>query len=222
MCCTMKKGKSAVILLSGGLDSTTVLAIAMNQGYECHALTFGYGQRHWSEINAAKRIAQHHGVAEHLISTIDLSLWGGSALTDEIDVPKDGIDEGIPITYVPARNTIFLSHALGFAEAIGSRDIFIGVNAVDYSGYPDCRGEFVEAFERMANIATKAGVEGDGFTIHAPLLHMSKVEIINQGMQLGVDYSMTQSCYDPDNEGHSCGQCDACRLRDAAFAEIIK
>ena len=218
----MKKGKSAVILLSGGLDSTTVLAIAMNQGYECHALTFGYGQRHWSEINAAKRIAKHHGVAEHLISTIDLSLWGGSALTDEIDVPKDGIDEGIPITYVPARNTIFLSHALGFAEAIGSRDIFIGVNAVDYSGYPDCRGEFVEAFERMANLATKAGVEGDGFTIHAPLLHMSKVEIINQGMQLGVDYSMTQSCYDPDNEGHSCGQCDACRLRDAAFAEIIK
>jgi 7-cyano-7-deazaguanine synthase len=216
----MKKGKPAVILLSGGLDSTTVLAMAMNQGYECHALTFGYGQRHCSEINAAKRIAQHHGVAEHLISTIDLSLWGGSALTDEIDVPKDGVDEGIPITYVPARNTIFLSHALGFAEAIGARDIFIGVNAVDYSGYPDCRSEFIHAFEQLANLATKAGVEGDRFTIHAPLLHMSKVEIIMQGMQLGVDYSMTQSCYDPDNSGRSCGKCDACRLRDAAFSEI--
>ena len=216
----MKKGKPAIILLSGGLDSATVLAIANNQGFACHALSFEYGQRHRCEIQAAKTIAKHLGVASHVCSTIDLAIWGGSALTADIEVPKSGVDEGIPVTYVPARNTIFLSHALGFAEAIGSRDIFIGVNAVDYSGYPDCREEFIAAFEAVANLATKAGVEGDSFTIHAPLLHMSKVEIINRGLELGVDYSLTQSCYDPIESGVPCGKCDACRLRDAAFNEI--
>jgi 7-cyano-7-deazaguanine synthase len=217
----MTKGKSAVVLFSGGLDSTTVIALAKSQGYACHALTFKYGQRHHFEINAAIEIVTHLTVAQHVISEIDLSLWGGSALTDNIDVPKDGVEEEcIPVTYVPARNAIFLSHALGFAEAIGARDIFIGVNSLDYSGYPDCRAEFIESFEAMANIATKAGVEGNRFTIHAPLLHMTKVEIIRLGLQLGVDYSMTKSCYDPDSEGTSCGKCDACRLRDSAFAQI--
>ncbi len=209
----------AVVLLSGGLDSATVLAIAIEQGFECHALSFEYGQRHESEIGAAKAIANALGVAEHLIHTVDLSQWGGSALTDEIEVPKDGASDGIPVTYVPARNTIFLSHALGYAEAIGSRDIFIGVNAVDYSGYPDCRGEYIDAFQTLANLATKAGVEGSPFTIHAPLLELSKVDIIKKGLVLGVDYSLTQSCYDPAN-GKPCHACDACRLRDAAFAEV--
>ena len=209
----------AVVLLSGGLDSATVLAIAKEQDFECHALSFEYGQRHESEIGAAKAIANALGVAEHLIHTIDLSQWGGSALTDEIEVPKDGASDGIPVTYVPARNTIFLSHALGYAEAIGSRDIFIGVNAVDYSGYPDCRGEYIDAFQALANLATKAGVEGSPFTIHAPLLELSKVDIIKKGFDLGVDYSLTQSCYDPTN-GKPCHACDACRLRDAAFAEV--
>jgi len=195
----MEKGKPAIILLSGGLDSATVLAIANNQGFACHALSFEYGQRHRCEIQAAKTIAKHLGVASHVCSTIDLAIWGGSALTADIEVPKSGVDEGIPVTYVPARNTIFLSHALGFAEAIGSRDIFIGVNAVDYSGYPDCREEFIAAFEAVANLATKAGVEG---------------------LELGVDYSLTQSCYDPIESGVPCGKCDACRLRDAAFNEI--
>lgn len=216
----MKTGSPAIILLSGGLDSATVLAIAIKQGYECHALSFNYGQRHQRELLAAKKIAKHHNVASHVITSIDLTAWGGSALTGEIEVPKDGLTDGIPVTYVPARNIIFLSHALGFAEAIGARDIFIGVNAVDYSGYPDCRGEFIAAFEQTANIATKAGVEGDGFTIHAPLLKMSKVEIITRGLELGVDYSMTQSCYDPDESGNPCGECDACRLRISAFAQI--
>lgn len=214
------KGKPAVILLSGGLDSATVLALANSKGYACHALSFAYGQRHSSEIESAKKVADHLGVSSHVISEIDLSAWGGSALTGDIAVPKDGKENGIPITYVPARNTIFLSHALGFAEAIGARDIFIGVNSVDYSGYPDCRGEFIDAYERMANLATKAGVEGDPFTIHAPLLNMTKVEIITQGLQLGVDYTMTQSCYDPTSTGEPCGSCDACRLRDAAFAQL--
>ena len=209
----------AVVLLSGGLDSATVLAIAKEQDFECHALSFEYGQRHESEIGAAKAIANALGVAEHLIHTIDLSQWGGSALTDEIEVPKDGASDGIPVTYVPARNTIFLSHALGYAEAIGSRDIFIGVNAVDYSGYPDCRGEYIDAFQALANLATKAGVEGSPFTIHAPLLELSKVDIIKKGIDLGVDYSLTQSCYDPTN-GKPCHACDACRLRDLAFAEV--
>ena len=216
----MVTDKPAVILLSGGLDSATVLAIANNKGYECHALSFEYGQRHRSEIQAAKIIANHLGVASHVCSTIDLAAWGGSALTADIEVPKGGEEDGIPVTYVPARNTIFLSHALGFAEAIGSRDIFIGVNAVDYSGYPDCRAEFIDAFEKVANLATKAGVEGETFSIHAPLLHLSKVEIIQQGQQLGVDYSMTQSCYDPQACGVPCGRCDACRLRNAAFDEL--
>lgn len=216
----MAKGKPAVILLSGGLDSATVLAIANSQGYECHALSFEYGQRHRLELQSAKAIANHLGVASHVCTTIDLAAWGGSALTADIEVPKEGEELGIPVTYVPARNTIFLSHALGFAEAIGSRDIFIGVNAVDYSGYPDCRKDFIEAFEKVANVATKAGVEGEMFSIHAPLLHLSKAEIIQQGRQLGVDYSMTQSCYDPQAEGVPCGQCDACRLRDAAFDEL--
>jgi 7-cyano-7-deazaguanine synthase len=194
--------------------------MANDKGFSCHALSFEYGQRHNIELACAKNIAKTLGVASHVISRIDLSAWGGSALTADIEVPKDGRDSGIPITYVPARNTIFLSHALGFAEAIGARDIFIGVNAVDYSGYPDCRGEFVEAFQTLANLATKAGVEGDPFTIHAPLLEMTKVDIIKRGHELGVDYSLTQSCYDPSDSGNPCGQCDACRLRDAAFSEI--
>ena len=214
------KSKKAVVLLSGGLDSSTVLAMANDKGFSCHALSFEYGQRHNIELACAKNMAKTLGVASHVISRIDLSAWGGSALTADIEVPKDGRDSGIPITYVPARNTIFLSHALGFAEAIGARDIFIGVNAVDYSGYPDCRGEFVEAFQTLANLATKAGVEGDPFTIHAPLLEMTKVDIIKRGHELGVDYSLTQSCYDPSDSGNPCGQCDACRLRDAAFSEI--
>lgn len=214
------KSKKAVVLLSGGLDSSTVLAMANDKGFSCHALSFEYGQRHNIELACAENIAKTLGVASHVISRIDLSAWGGSALTADIEVPKDGRDSGIPITYVPARNTIFLSHALGFAEAIGARDIFIGVNAVDYSGYPDCRGEFVEAFQALANLATKAGVEGDPFIIHAPLLEMTKVDIIKRGHELGVDYSLTQSCYDPSDSGNPCGQCDACRLRDAAFSEI--
>ena len=216
----MSAHRSAIILLSGGLDSATVLAIANDQGFECHALSFNYGQRHQCELSAAKAVAKKHGVVSHVVTSLDLTAWGGSALTSDIEVPKDGKSDGIPVTYVPARNIIFLSHALGFAEAIGSRDIFIGVNAVDYSGYPDCRGEFINAFEQTANLATKAGVECDGFTIHAPLIEMSKVEIITRGLELEVDYSMTQSCYDPDETGTPCGACDACRLRDAAFDQI--
>ncbi len=216
----MTVGKPAVILLSGGLDSATVLALAIQQGFACHALSFEYGQRHNIEIQAAKDVAKDQGVASHVVSSIDLSLWGGSALTGDLEVPKDGVGDGIPVTYVPARNTIFLSLALGFAETIDSSDIFIGVNAVDYSGYPDCREEFIQAFEKMANLATKAGVEGQKVSIHAPLLHMSKVEIIRLGIELGVDYSKTQSCYDPEISGVACGKCDACRLRDAAFTQI--
>lgn len=211
--------KKAVVLLSGGLDSATVLALANSQGYECHALSVEYGQRHICEIDAAKKIALAIGTASHVVQPIDLSAWGGSALTSDIEVPKDGLQEGIPVTYVPARNTIFLSLALGYAEAIGSSDIFIGVNAVDYSGYPDCRKEFVDAFETLANLATKAGVEGQHIQIHAPLINMSKVDIILEGLSLGVDYSMTQSCYDPVDD-KPCGECDACRLRDAAFLEL--
>jgi 7-cyano-7-deazaguanine synthase len=211
--------KSAVILLSGGLDSATVLAIANDQGYACHALSFHYGQRHDGEIMCAQNVAKYIGVASHVVTTIDLSAWGGSALTADIEVPKDGCCDGIPVTYVPARNTIFLSHALGYAEAIGALDIFIGVNAVDYSGYPDCRREFIESFEQTANLATKVGVEGQRFRIHTPLIDMTKVEIIKTGLGLGVDYSMTQSCYDPQDDA-PCGQCDACRIRDTAFAEI--
>jgi 7-cyano-7-deazaguanine synthase len=211
--------KRAVVLLSGGLDSATVLAIAKDQGYVCNALSFHYGQRNDCEIIFAEKVASAIGVASHVITTIDLSAWGGSALTADIDVPKDGCSDGIPVTYVPARNTIFLSHALGYAEAIGALDIFIGVNAVDFSGYPDCRREFIESFEQTANLATKVGIEGDRIHIHTPLIDMTKVEIIRIGLALGVDYSMTQSCYDPyDNV--PCGECDACRIRDAAFAEV--
>ena len=213
-------GKSAVVLLSGGLDSATVLAMANANGFSCHALSFSYGQRHNIELKCAEEVAKALGAVSHVVTNIDLSAWGGSALTSDIAVPKQGIEDGIPVTYVPARNTIFLSLALGYAEAIGARDIFIGVNAVDYSGYPDCRKVFIQAFQNMANLATKAGVEGDPFTINAPLLEMSKVQIIKRGLELGVDYSMTQSCYDPAQSGESCGKCDACRLRDAAFAEL--
>src|SRR5437588_2454928 len=203
--------KKAVVLLSGGLDSTTVLAIARQQGFTIHALSFDYGQRHKIELQAARRIA-NACQAEHSIITFDLRQFGGSALTANIDVPKDResdqISEGIPITYVPARNTIFLSFALGLAEVIGAFDIFVGVNALDYSGYPDCRPEFIDAFQRLANVATKAGVEGQEFKIHAPLIDMTKAQIIATGSGLGIDYSLTSSCYDPAPDGRACGRCD--------------
>ena len=216
--------RNAVLLLSGGLDSTTMLAVARRQGFDVHAMTFRYGQRHLSEIEAARRVAQHYAVSDHVIVDIDLRTFGGSALTADIDVPKDrsdaAIGEGIPITYVPARNTIFLSFALAFADVLGARDIFIGVNALDYSGYPDCRPEYIAAYEAMANLATKGGVEGHGrITIQAPLLHLTKREIVELGTSLGVDYSMTTSCYDPTPAGEACGHCDACHLRLKGFAE---
>ena len=218
-------GKNAVVLLSGGLDSTTVLAIAKSEGYVPYALSFQYGQRHVAELDAARRIAEAAGVAGHVVAEIDLRVFGGSALTADIDVPKGRSDEdlgaGIPITYVPARNTIFLSFALAWAETLGASDIFVGVNALDYSGYPDCRPEYIEAFERMANLATKAGVEGtQRLQIHAPLMQLTKEGIIRRGLELGVDYSATQSCYDPDAEGRACGACDACRLRLRGFAAV--
>ena len=214
----------AVVLLSGGLDSTTVLAIAKDQGFEPCALTFRYGQRHDGEIQAAMRVAQQAGVAQHVIADIDLRLFGGSALTSDIPVPKGrAVEEmagGIPITYVPARNTIFLSFALAWAEALGSSDIFIGVNALDYSGYPDCRPEYIEAYQRMANLATKAGVEGkQDLTIHTPLIALSKAQIIREGVRLNVDYGITLTCYDPTPTGQACGACDACTLRRKGFAE---
>ena len=212
------------MLLSGGLDSATVLALARDRGFACHALSFDYGQRHRSELSAAGRLAAAMGAAEHRVVRIDLSASGGfghSALTDAIDVPKDrGEGPGVPVTYVPARNTIFLSIALGYAEVIGAFDIFLGVNAVDYSGYPDCRPDFVAAFERLANLATAAAAEGGGrYTIHAPLIEMTKGRIIRTGLALGVDYSLTHSCYDPDDAGRACGRCDACRLRLRGFDE---
>ena len=214
----------AVVLLSGGLDSSTVLAIACHQGFEANALSFAYGQRHAWELEAAARVAQAGGAARHRIATIDLRAFGGSALTDDIAVPKgralDEMSHGIPVTYVPARNTIFLSFALAWAEVLGASDIFIGVNALDYSGYPDCRPEFISAFEKMANLATKAGVEGrQRLTIHAPLMHMTKAEIIRTGLELGVNYSLTSSCYDPATDGAPCGECDSCILRRKGFAE---
>ena len=213
----------AVVLLSGGLDSATVGAIARESGFSLNALTFSYGQRHEIETHAAARVAAALGVAAHVFQVIDLRAFGGSALTDAIAVPKAGvvtaIPEGIPVTYVPARNTVFLSMALAYAEAIGSTDLFIGVNAVDYSGYPDCRPAFVEAFERLANLATKAGVEGAGFRIHAPLIAMSKAEIIKEGVRLGVDFGLTHSCYDPSGDGLACGQCDSCLLRRQGFEQ---
>jgi 7-cyano-7-deazaguanine synthase len=214
----------AIVLLSGGLDSTTTLAIAQSKGYEINALTFRYGQRHEFEIETARKIAGQFGVAQHVISQIDLRAFGGSALTSDVEVPKgrslEEMSEGIPVTYVPARNTIFLSFALAWAEVVGASDIFLGVNALDYSGYPDCRPEYIEAYERMANLATKAGIEGrQRLKIHTPLIHLSKAEIIQQGLELGVDYSMTSTCYDPSPTGRACGQCDACLLRLKGFAE---
>lgn len=209
--------KKAVILLSGGLDSATVVAMAKAQGYACYSMSFDYGQRHRAELHAAERVARQLGVVEHKVIGMNLNGIGGSALTDSsMDVPVE-LADGIPVTYVPARNTLFLSLALGWAEVLGARDIFIGVNAVDYSGYPDCRPEFVEAFERLANLATKAGVEGQGFTIRAPLQNLSKAQIIQEGVRLGVDYAMTVSCYQADEMGHACGKCDSCRLRAAGF-----
>ena len=214
----------AVVLLSGGLDSTTTLAIAQQEGFEVYALSFRYGQRHSTELDAAKRIAERFGVTQHVIADIDLRVFGGSALTSEIAVPKDRpldeMGEGIPITYVPARNTIFLSFALAWAEVLGASDIFIGVNALDFSGYPDCRPEYIAAYERMANLATKAGVEGQQrLTIHTPLIALTKAQIIERGLALGVDYSMTLTCYDPTPAGEACGHCDACLLRLKGFAE---
>ncbi len=210
----------AVVLVSGGLDSATTLAIAKSQGYSCYALSFDYGQRHVSELKAAERVSDTIGVVEHKTIKLGLGDIGGSALTeDAIDVPKEGVEaDTIPVTYVPARNTVFLSLALGWAEVLGAQDIFIGVNAVDYSGYPDCRPEFIAQFEKLANLATKAGVEGSAWHIHAPLIQLSKGDIILQGTELGVDYGQTVSCYDADTEGRACGVCDSCRLRAEGFA----
>jgi len=209
----------AIVLLSGGLDSATTLALAKVDGFACYAMSFRYGQRHAIELEAAARVARALGVIEHRIVTIDLAAFGGSALTDRsIAVPRTPTT-GIPVTYVPARNTIFLSFALGWAEVLGARDIFVGVNAVDYSGYPDCRPEFVAAFETLANLATKAGVEGDRFRIRAPLIDLTKADIIRRGVALGVDYSQTTSCYQPDERGAACGVCDSCRLRRTGFVE---
>lgn len=220
----MSVTRKAVVLLSGGLDSTTALAIAAAEGYEIYAMSFQYGQRHTLEVESARKVAKAAGVARHLVVDFDMRAIGGSALTDQIDVPKDRLDNepaaGIPVTYVPARNTIFLSFALAWAETLGAEEIFIGVNALDYSGYPDCRPEYIEAFERMANLATKAGVQGSlRLKIHAPLIEMTKAQIIKTGLDLGVDYSLTHSCYDPTREGLACGRCDSCLLRLKGFAE---
>ncbi len=211
--------KKAIILLSGGLDSITVLALAKQQGYTCYALSFDYGQKHNAELAAAAQIALDYQVEDHKIIKLGLDSIGGSALTDEHIAVPDTLQEGIPVTYVPARNTIFLSLALGWAEVLNLRDIFIGVNAVDYSGYPDCRPEFIKAFQQLANLATKAGAEGGHFTIHTPLIALSKAEIIKQGVALGVNYQRTVSCYSADKHGFACGVCDACRLRKAGFME---
>ena len=212
--------KPAVCLLSGGLDSATCLAVARRDGFDCYALSFDYGQRHRVELDAAARVAQGLGAKQHVVVPIDLRRFGGSALTADIAVPKEGLGAGIPITYVPARNTVFLSLALAWAEVLESSDIFIGVNAIDYSGYPDCRPEFIQAFERMANLATKAGVEGrTRMQIHTPLIQLSKCAIIKLGTELGVDFRWTHSCYDPDERGRACGLCDSCRLRLQGFAQ---
>lgn len=221
---TEMQSKKAIVLLSGGLDSTTVVAIAKAQRYAVYALSFSYGQRHSWELEAASNVARSIGVVQHRTVSIDLRAFGGSALTDDVAVPKgrdlNEMSHGIPITYVPARNTIFLSFALAWAEVLGSSDIFVGVNALDYSGYPDCRPEFIEAFEKMANLATKAGVEGrQRLKIHAPLISLSKAEIIRKGVELGVDYGLTSSCYDPAPNGNPCGQCDSCLFRQKGFQE---
>lgn len=218
-----KAAKPAVVLVSGGMDSAVVLAIAREQGYAAHALSVRYGQRHTSELEAAERVARMLGAVAHKTVNVDLRSFGGSALTDDIDVPTDAdghaIGAGIPSTYVPARNTIMLSLALGWAEVLGATDLFCGVNAVDYSGYPDCRPEFIAGFEQLANLATKAGVEGSQFRVHAPLLRMSKADIVREGLRLGVDFAQTVSCYQADDAGRACGVCDACRLRRQGFAQ---
>ena len=212
--------KSAVVLLSGGLDSAVTLALCKRDGFDAHALSFDYGQRHVIELRAAKAVAMAMHVGDHRVAAIDLRLFGGSALTDHIDVPQQPRrDDEIPVTYVPARNTIFLSYALAFAEVIGSTDIYLGVNAVDYSGYPDCRPEFLQAFQRLAALATKAAANGSAVTIHAPLLHLSKAEIIRCGLDAGVDFALTHSCYAPDQSGVACGRCESCRLRLNGFRE---
>ncbi|PPD46030.1 MAG: 7-cyano-7-deazaguanine synthase QueC [Methylobacter sp.] len=211
--------KNAIVLLSGGLDSITTLALAQQQGFSCYALSFNYGQRHNAELVAAAQIAKDYQVIDHKIISLGLGAIGGSALTDAHIAVPDTAQEGIPVTYVPARNTIFLSFALGWAEVLNLKDIFIGVNAVDYSGYPDCRPEFINAFQELANLATKAGVEGGRFSIHTPLISLSKAEIIKQGTALGIDYSRTVSCYSADHQGRACGVCDACRLRKIGFQE---
>ncbi len=214
----------AVVLLSGGLDSATVLAIARSQGFQCYALSFDYGQRHRVELQMADRLADALGAIKHSVAHVDLRMFGGSALTAEIDVPKDRPDSemahGIPITYVPARNTVFLSFALAWAEVLGARDIFIGVNALDYSGYPDCRPEFIAAYEQMANLATKSAVEGATLKIHAPLIDLTKAQIIRAGLDLGVDYGLTSSCYDPGPNAEPCGHCDSCLIRAKGFQEV--
>lgn len=217
--------KPAVVLLSGGLDSATTLAIARDQGYACHAISFDYGQKQRVELAAAANLAREMAIESHRTVRVDLGAFGGSALTDEtLSVPKDRSDDdiahGIPITYVPARNTVFLSYALGLAEVLDAHDIFIGVNAVDYSGYPDCRPEFVQAFQNLANLATKAGVEGQAIQVHAPLIDLTKPQIIERGLALGVDYAKTHTCYDPTPQGKPCGRCDACLLRIAAFQSL--
>lgn len=216
--------RPAVVLLSGGLDSTTVMALAREKGFAVHALSFDYGQRHRHELDLAREIARINGVAGHVVVNFDLRAFGGSALTSSMEVPKDRNldvpDAPIPVTYVPARNTIFLSFALGWAEVLGARDIFIGVNALDYSGYPDCRPEFLRSFEAMARLATRSGVEGAPVALHAPLLHMTKAEIIREGARLGVDYGLTTSCYDPGEDGRPCTRCDACLLRARGFREV--
>jgi 7-cyano-7-deazaguanine synthase len=210
--------RPAVVLLSGGLDSATTLAMAQRQGFSCHAVSFDYGQRHRTELDAAARVAETLGAVEHRVMAIDWGNIGGSALTDDSIAVPETETQGIPVTYVPARNTVFLALALGWAEVLDARDIFIGVNAVDYSGYPDCRPEFIEAFERLANLATKAGTEGSRIRVHAPLIRLTKAQIIQRGLSLGVDYSLTVSCYQADESGRACGRCDSCRLRRAGFA----
>jgi 7-cyano-7-deazaguanine synthase len=220
----MSNGKKAIVLSSGGLDSTTVMAIARARGHDIYSLSFRYGQRHSVELEAAQKVAKSLGAKEHLVIDIDMAKIGGSALTDDIEVPKarseQDMQKEIPVTYVPARNTVFLSYALAWAEVLEASDIFIGVNAIDYSGYPDCRPEYIESFERMANLATKAGVEGiTRVKIHTPIIEMTKAQIIQKGIELGVDYAMTHSCYDPSMEGKACGQCDSCLLRKKGFSD---